>query len=88
MAHNAGLATALPKKALAGDFTPGFMVRLAHKDVRLALEMAAAEGVDTPVGNAALAILAAACERGLAGDDVSSVLRLREEQACIQVRSS
>jgi 4-hydroxybutyrate dehydrogenase / sulfolactaldehyde 3-reductase len=86
LAHNAGLATALPKKALAGDFTPGFMVRLAHKDVRLALGMAAGEGVETPIGHAALATLAAACERGLAGDDVSSVLRLREEQAGIQVR--
>ena len=37
MAWNNQLAIAMPKRPLAGDFAPGFMMKLAHKDCRLAL---------------------------------------------------
>jgi 3-hydroxyisobutyrate dehydrogenase-like beta-hydroxyacid dehydrogenase len=86
MAANAALSTSLPKKALAGDFTPGFMVHLAHKDVRLALEMAHALGVSTPLGDATLATLGEARAQGMDRDDISSVLRLREAHAGVEVR--
>jgi len=86
MAANAGLATALPKKALAGDFTPGFMLRLAQKDVRLALELAEASGVPAPALRAALGALAAAAEQGMAADDISSLLRVREREAGVELR--
>jgi len=86
MANNAGLSTSLPKKALAGDFAPGFMVHLAHKDVRLALELARSMGVSTPVGNAAFATLGEARAQGMDRDDISSVLRLRENEAGVKVR--
>ena len=39
MAWNNALAIGLPRKALKRDFNPGFMTRLAHKDVGLALAM-------------------------------------------------
>lgn len=86
MASNAALSTSLPKKALAGDFSAGFMVHLAHKDVRLALELARSAGVSTPLGSAAFATLADARAHGMDRDDISSVLRLREEEAGIEVR--
>ena len=39
---------------LKGDFEPGFMMKLAHKDCRLALKMVDALGVKAPVGHAVL----------------------------------
>jgi 3-hydroxyisobutyrate dehydrogenase-like beta-hydroxyacid dehydrogenase len=86
MAANAALSTSLPKKALAGDFSPGFMVHLAHKDVRLALELAHSLGVSTPLGSAAFATLGEARAQGMERDDISSVLRVREKEAGVEVR--
>jgi 3-hydroxyisobutyrate dehydrogenase-like beta-hydroxyacid dehydrogenase len=86
MAANAALSTSLPKKALSGDFAPGFMVHLAHKDVRLALELAHSLGISTPLGNATFATLGDARTRGMERDDISSVLRLREQEGGIEVR--
>jgi 4-hydroxybutyrate dehydrogenase/sulfolactaldehyde 3-reductase len=88
MAANAALSTSLPKKALRGDFSPGFMVHLAHKDVRLALEMARSLGVSTPLGDGALAALADARAHGMERDDIGSLLRLREQEADLEVRLS
>lgn len=87
MAWNNQLGIALPKKALADDFTPGFMVRLAEKDQRLAVAFAESLGVRTPVGTATRQTLLEADEAGLAGLDVTAVLKLREEQAGVVVRS-
>jgi 3-hydroxyisobutyrate dehydrogenase-like beta-hydroxyacid dehydrogenase len=86
MAWNNALAIALPKRPLAGDFTPGFMMKLAHKDCRLALAMVEALGVSAPVGHAALASLSEALERGLQDHDVGALLKLREEAAGVEVR--
>ena len=86
MAWNNALAIAMPKRPLAGDFTPGFMLKLAHKDCRLALKMVDALGVDAPVGHAALASLEEGMRRGLADHDVGALLKLREESAGVQVR--
>lgn len=86
MAWNNQLGVSLPKKALADDFSLGFMVRLAEKDHRLAVQMAKALGVETPVGSAAFDVLKQASGNGLADLDVSAVLRLREDQAGVKVR--
>lgn len=86
MAWNNQLGVSMPKKALADDFSLGFMVRLAEKDHRLAVQMAKSLGVETPVGSAAFDVLKQASTNGLAGLDVSAVLRLREEQAGVRVR--
>ena len=79
---------ALPKKALANDFSLGFMVRLAEKDQRLALRLAEDVGAPTPVGAAVQETLSEAMRSGLAELDMSAVLRLREEQAGVRVRLS
>lgn len=86
MAWNAQLAVGMPKKPLKGDFTPGFMLKLAHKDCRLALQMAESLGVTTPMGKATLAGLEEGLQQGLKDQDVGVMLRLREEQAGVTVR--
>lgn len=88
MAWNNHLGISLPKKALANDFSLGFMVRLAEKDQRLALRLAEAVGAPTPVGAAVQETLSEAMRSGLAELDMSAVLRLREEQAGVRVRLS
>jgi 3-hydroxyisobutyrate dehydrogenase-like beta-hydroxyacid dehydrogenase len=86
MAWNNALAISMPKRPLAGDFSPGFMVKLAHKDCRLALAMVDGLGVAAPVGRAALASLDEAMQRGLQDHDVGALLMLREEPAGVKVR--
>ncbi len=86
MAWNNALAIALPKRPLAGDFDPGFMLKLAHKDCRLALQMVESLGVTAPVGRAAFASLEEGLAHGLQDHDVGALLKLREEAAGVQVR--
>ena len=87
MAWNNALAIALPKRPLAGDFSPGFMLKLAHKDCRLALAMAEKLGIATPVGRAALASVDEGVKQGYGDDDVGVLLKLREQPAGVEVRS-
>jgi 3-hydroxyisobutyrate dehydrogenase-like beta-hydroxyacid dehydrogenase len=88
MAWNNALAIALPKRPLTGDFNPGFMLKLAQKDCRLALAMTEKAGVHAPVGRAALASVDEGVRRGMQDDDVGVLLKLREEQAGVQVRAA
>ena len=80
------LAELFPAKAFKGDFRPGFFVRLSLKDTRLALTLAREMGVDTPVGRGVYETLEKTCAAGYATDDMSSMLRLREEQAGVRIR--
>jgi 4-hydroxybutyrate dehydrogenase/sulfolactaldehyde 3-reductase len=86
MAWNNHLAVLLPKKALVNDFSLGFMVKLAEKDQRLALDFARDLGAPAPIGTVVRETLAEAARSGFAELDMSSVLRLREEQAGVRVR--
>jgi 3-hydroxyisobutyrate dehydrogenase-like beta-hydroxyacid dehydrogenase len=86
MAWNNQLAIAMPKRPLVGDFSPGFMMKLAQKDCRLALQMVESLGVSAPVGRATLACLDEAVRNGLQDMDVGSMLKMREEQAGVTVR--
>jgi 3-hydroxyisobutyrate dehydrogenase-like beta-hydroxyacid dehydrogenase len=86
MAWNNALAIALPKRPLAGDFEPGFMMKLAQKDCRLALRMVESLGVNAPVGRAALASVDEAVAQGYADADVGALLRLREQPLEVTVR--
>ena len=63
------------------------MMKLAHKDCRLALKMVDGLGVRAPVGHAALASIDEALQRGLQDHDVGALLKLREEAAGVTVRS-
>lgn len=86
MAWNNALAVGLPRKALRRDFKPGFMTRLAHKDVALALAMA--RDLDAPMtqGEAAYAILDSALQQGFANDDTpGSMLRVCEAKGRVEL---
>jgi len=76
----------LPSRAFKGDFRAGFFVRLSRKDIRLGLTLAKEMGVDTPVGRGVYETLDKTCAAGYATDDVTSMLRLREEQAGVKIR--
>ena len=86
MGWNQQLAVALPKKAFLGDDSPGFMVKLAAKDVRLAVAAARQQGFEPMVGAGALATLDRAAQLGRADRDTAVLLFLREEQLGIRVR--
>jgi len=86
MAWNNQLAISMPKRSLAGDFKPGFMMKLAHKDCRLALKMVDELGVAAPVGHAVLDSLAEGMAHGLQDHDVGALLKLREEPVGVTVR--
>lgn len=86
MAWNNQLAISMPKRSLVGDFKPGFMMKLAHKDCRLALQMVEALGVAAPVGKATLESLSEGLGKGLQDHDVGALLKLREEPVGVTVR--
>ena len=88
MAWNNQLAVAFPLRPLKGDFSPGFMLKLAHKDCRIALGMIDAMGLDAPIGRAALAACQEGIDLGFAANDVGVLLKMREEAASVTVRSA
>lgn len=88
MAWNNALATGLPRKALKRDFKPGFMTKLAHKDVGLALSMAKELAVPLTQVEAAYATLSQALADGFGSDDTpGSMLRVCEARGGVQVTS-
>jgi 3-hydroxyisobutyrate dehydrogenase-like beta-hydroxyacid dehydrogenase len=77
----------LPEHFLPGVYDPpAFTVRLAHKDMTLAMELAAAEGVPMKVGQVALDELASAMQRGWGDRDCRVAMTLQEERAKVSVR--
>jgi 3-hydroxyisobutyrate dehydrogenase len=70
------------RRAIGGDLAPRARTRLLDKDTRLALQMAAAAGVATPLGSAAADAFARACEAGWGDfDDASLFEHLRRGDA-------
>jgi 3-hydroxyisobutyrate dehydrogenase-like beta-hydroxyacid dehydrogenase len=88
MAWNNQLAVAMPKKAFKGDDSPGFMVKLAAKDVRLAVELAKKQGFEALVGRGAQATLERAMELGYGERDTAALMFIREKELSIRVRPS
>ena len=75
----------LPSRAFIGNFKPGFFSRLSLKDQRLALSMAKAGGVEAPIGRTVFGLLEETAAK-YPTDDFCSLVRIREEQAGIQLR--
>ena len=69
MAGRGHMTTTYPTQVLKGNLAPGFMVDLAHKDMGLALEMAAALRAPTAVGAAARQIYTLAQAEGRGRED-------------------
>ncbi len=68
----------LGKKAFARDFNPGFALDLAHKDLRLALEMQDELGLPGMIAPQVMNLMRLARAKGWGVDDSSSVLRVYE----------
>jgi 3-hydroxyisobutyrate dehydrogenase len=66
-------------KMLSSDYSASFTLRLALKDARLALEAAAAAGVDLPVGEVTEERLATALELGHGDEDTAAVYLAAKE---------
>ncbi len=86
MGWNAQLGVAMPKKAFKGDDSPGFMIKLAGKDVRLAVELAKKQGFEALVGAGAQATLERAMKMGLGERDTAALMFLREKELGIKIR--
>jgi 3-hydroxyisobutyrate dehydrogenase len=77
----------LPEFFLTGVYDPpAFTVRLAHKDVALALELAKECGVPMKVGQIALDELSEAMRRGWSERDCRVAMTLQEERAKVTVQ--
>ena len=88
MAFNHQLYVAMPKKAFVGNDSPGFMVKLAGKDVRLAVELARTYGFEALVGRAAQETLDRAGRLGYADRDTAALMKIREDELGIRVRTA
>src|ERR1700728_4340035 len=74
MARSGGLDVKAPMM-VKGEFPASFPLRLMHKDVRLALELARNNGVTLPCGTAAYATYSAVMNSSLDDPDFSAVAR-------------
>ncbi len=70
-----------PKKVLAGDVTPLFAMRLAHKDLGLGLELGGRLGVPLGMGAAGREVLGLGNAWGRMEEDVTAILLVLEEIA-------
>ena len=86
MAWNQQFAVAMPKKAFLGDDSPGFAIRLACKDVRLACDAAKVMGFEALVGRAAQQTMERAIGMGLGDRDTAALMFIREKELGIEVR--
>ena len=69
------------------DFSPGFMTLLGHKDIRLAIQHAASVSVPVNVSSAAYSLMAMTEGQGFGRDSFTSVLKLLEAAAGVEVKS-
>jgi len=81
------LANQFPLRAFNGSFQPGFMTDLLHKDLGLALELAAEH--QTPVAMTALTrqMYEMARAAGYGSEDYTSLLKVLEKMAGAEVRN-
>jgi 3-hydroxyisobutyrate dehydrogenase len=81
------LANQFPLRAFNGSFQPGFMTDLLHKDLGLALDLAA--GLQTPVALTALTrqMYEMVRAEGYGSEDYTALLKVLEKMARVEVRS-
>jgi 3-hydroxyisobutyrate dehydrogenase-like beta-hydroxyacid dehydrogenase len=77
----------MTSKALAGNFVATFALDLAHKDMRLALEMADELGVPGLIAPQVLNLMRMARGMGLGGMDSTSIIRVYETALGTEVRA-
>jgi len=86
LGHQMSLKVRLPATYLRGDFDARFALKLAHKDLALAVDLGRAHDVPMPLSTMCTRELADAMARGWGDRDASIALTLQEERAGVQVR--
>ena len=74
-------------KAFAGEFEPTFALDLAHKDLRLALELADELGVPGMIAPQVMNLMRMARGMGLGGADTAAIIQVYEKSLGTEVRS-
>jgi len=87
-ANNAHLHMTYPNKALKGDFSPMFMVDLAHKDLSVALALGANQQVPLMLGAVAREMFTRARAQGRGKLDWTALITVLEDEAGVKVRSA
>jgi 2-hydroxy-3-oxopropionate reductase len=77
----------LSDKAFKREFAASFALDLAHKDLRLALELADELGVPGMIAPQVMNLMRLARARGMGGDDSSSLIRVYEQALGREVRA-
>ena len=81
------LANQFPMRAFKGNFQPGFMTDLLHKDLGLALELAAENSTAVPISALTRQVYEMARASGYGREDYTSVVKVLEQMAGVEVRS-
>ena len=81
------LANQFPLRAFNGSFQPGFMTDLLHKDLGLALELAAENTVPAAMLALTRQMYEMARAEGYGRDDYTSIMKVLEQMAGVEVRS-
>jgi len=81
------LSAQFPLRAFNGSFQPGFMTDLLHKDLGLALELAAEKQTSVPMTALARQLYEMARAAGYGREDYTSLLKVLEGMAGVTVRS-
>jgi 3-hydroxyisobutyrate dehydrogenase len=76
----------MPNFIMKGDFAPGFMVELQHKDLTMAVEAARDVSMPLPMTATALQVFEMARAKGFGKEDISSVVKVWEELMATRVR--
>ena len=81
------LSNQFPLRVFNGSFKPGFMTDLLHKDLGLALELAAEMQAPVPVTGLTRQLYEMSRAAGYGKDDYSSLIRILEQMAGVEVRN-
>jgi 3-hydroxyisobutyrate dehydrogenase len=81
------LSAQFPLRAFNGSFQPGFMTDLLHKDLGLALELAAEKQTSVPLAALSRQMYEMARSAGYGREDYTSLLKVLEDIAGVKVRS-
>ncbi len=80
------LTDTFPKRVLSGNFQPGFLMDLMHKDLSVITATGSQLGVPLPVTNLCRELSLMARQRGLGREDWTTLIKLYEEWAGVHVR--
>ena len=81
------LANQFPLRAFNGSFQPGFMTDLLHKDLGLALDLAAENAVPAAMTALTRQMYEMARAEGYGHEDYTAVMKVLEQMARVEVRS-